>query len=313
MSESLPQLLLRLSEHGCPAFLSGTLAAAHAGAEFDRLLRKRVLIEREAITEWDACAGCECDRRARLIDHADAGPVARCALDPAFDIPLDDADLREYEIDVAALVREIAHLSGLKGGPELIASDLWLVGEGDRVIFLAQGSALSDALSISMLRTAARGRPIAVIGPTPSASLRRQFEDANIHLSCFAEVFQESLGIDLHAFRHGLVRLVIDRSKQAATLDGVEHVLSLQLFKLLVFLAEGALGRGGFISATEIEHHLWDEKLDQIVRPVRDVVSSLRAALRKGDSSSNPGRLIETRTGIGYRLRLAPNEIVIKG
>ena len=59
MTETLPRLLLRLSEAGDPAILWGRQAAPHAGRDFERLLDHGVLVEQSPTTEWDVCPTCE--------------------------------------------------------------------------------------------------------------------------------------------------------------------------------------------------------------------------------------------------------------
>ena len=60
MTETILQLLTRLSEAGDDAILSGELAAPFIGPGFDRLLAKRVLVEQAPLADWDVCDTCEC-------------------------------------------------------------------------------------------------------------------------------------------------------------------------------------------------------------------------------------------------------------
>ena len=57
MTETILQLLTRLSEAGDDAILSGELAAPFIGPGFDRLLAKRVLVEQAPLAvavQWVA-------------------------------------------------------------------------------------------------------------------------------------------------------------------------------------------------------------------------------------------------------------------
>lgn len=316
LSESLHQLLLRLSESGTPAILPGGLAGDHFGPAFDRLLAGRILIEREPITEWDACPGCECEQRARLIHRTNAGPVARCPLDASLDLPLDNADLREFEIDVDVLVTAIATQSGLSKSPEEVATDLWLLGSThDRALFLALGQSLSQPAATTLLRSVAPGKPIAVICPEPSSALRREFETALVGLASLTDVLREADSFALDLERIGPVRkprFVVRRSSRTAMVDGAERLIREYPFKVLVLLAERATGRGGFVPSEEIEICLWGNKVHQVTRPIRDVVKDLRRDLR-GRQGTPPdhGELVQTRRNGGYRLALAAAEIQI--
>ena len=82
MTESLHNLLLRLSEAGEPAILWGRLAKPFLGKEFDRLLHRGILIEELPADEWDVCSDCECGHDSRLIQKIEGRLISpkACAI-----------------------------------------------------------------------------------------------------------------------------------------------------------------------------------------------------------------------------------------
>ena len=86
MTETLPRLLLRLSEAGDPAILWGRQAAPHAGRDFERLLDHGVLVEQAPATEWDVCPACDCGLDARPVQQVNGQHIAVCPTDRRSDV-----------------------------------------------------------------------------------------------------------------------------------------------------------------------------------------------------------------------------------
>ncbi len=110
MTETLPRLLLRLSEAGEPAILWGRQAAPHAGRAFDRLLDRGVLVEQAPATEWDVCPACECGLGARPIQHINGRQIVVCPPDRRNDVVLGDDDLQSFRIHLPIFPRWSAKL-----------------------------------------------------------------------------------------------------------------------------------------------------------------------------------------------------------
>jgi DNA-binding response OmpR family regulator len=89
--------------------------------------------------------------------------------------------------------------------------------------------------------------------------------------------------------------LVIDTNTRTASRAQAAIALTPREYALLEFLA---LNRGRVISRSEIEKHIYDERVEPLSNVVDSAVCSLR---RKIDSPSAPS-LIQTRRGQGYIL-----------
>jgi hypothetical protein len=168
MTESLPRLLLRLSEAGEPAVLWGRQAKPHLGRAFDRLLVAGVLVEDPPATEWDVCSACECGHECRPIQQINGGLVATCPLDSGSDTVLDEVDVRAFRINLTALVRTIGADSGFAGHPSEVAAGVWHLGPNTtgRQIFIAfSPTALIQDGLFSIARVVARSSPVTFIGP----------------------------------------------------------------------------------------------------------------------------------------------------
>lgn len=90
-------------------------------------------------------------------------------------------------------------------------------------------------------------------------------------------------------------KLVVNTALRTAILGGKPVPLKPREYSLLEFLA---FRKGAVVSRAEIEHHIYDER----VEPSSNVVDSAICSLRK--KIDTPGRpsLIQTRRGMGYLL-----------
>lgn len=310
MTETLPRLLLRLSEAPGPAILWGRLAARHAGHDVERLLARGVLVEQAPATEWDVCPACDCGLEARPIQLINGQRMAICPTDRRRDLILDDDDLRSFRIDPARLIREISVASGLSDGPSLIAEGVWHLGEiaGQRELFLAlSGDALLQAGMIGLMREVARSLPVTVIAPAMPAADRMRFVEAGALVVPTEDCLggnATGLAIDpatLASVSASEPRLVIFRQSQRVTLGGEEVPIPLQPFHLLVKLAEAVGGRRGYLTPRQIE-------VDNRGRNPADLVRELRDHLQDPEKLLIRTRYSPTR----YFLALAPEEVDLR-
>lgn len=89
--------------------------------------------------------------------------------------------------------------------------------------------------------------------------------------------------------------LVIDMVSKTASRKGRGIDLTPREFRLLEYLA---MRRGEVVSRTEIEQHIYDERVD----PMSNVVDSTVCSLRKKIDGRSSHPLIHTRRGMGYVL-----------
>jgi len=314
MTETLPRLLLRLSEAGDPAILWGRQAAPHAGRDFERLLDHGVLVEQAPVTEWDVCPACDCGLDARPIHQANGRHIAVCPTDRRSDVILGDDDLRSFRIHPPALVREIAMASGLVGESAPVAAGVWHLGEtsNQRALFLAlsQDAVLRPGM-VGLMRSVARSSPITVIAPAMAAGELARFVDAGIFVVPIDGCLDGSaagFAIDLSKLESAATfepHLVIFRLSQRVILDGMEMHIPQQPFKLLVMLAEAVGGRSGYLTPHQIE-------AENSGRGAADLVRELRRFLSEGRRGRGAGLIKTRRSPTGYLLALAPDEFDLR-
>lgn len=93
-----------------------------------------------------------------------------------------------------------------------------------------------------------------------------------------------------------LGRLLIDTSSRTVTREGAPIILTARDYALLEFMA---LHRGQVVTRTEIEQHIYDER----VEPASNVVDAAIYALRRKLDQPGEPSLIQTRRGHGYILQ----------
>jgi DNA-binding response OmpR family regulator len=96
--------------------------------------------------------------------------------------------------------------------------------------------------------------------------------------------------------RINLADLIIDTALRTVTRHGDPISLTARDYALLEFLA---LHHGQVVSRTEIEHHIYDER----VEPSSNVVDAAIYALRRKIDQPGAPSLIQTRRGQGYVLQ----------
>jgi hypothetical protein len=187
----LTALLLRLSEVGPGATLSGRAARAYSGAMLDRLLAAGVLEETAEATEWSPCADCDCAFGFRPIRALAGRIVAACPLDPGSDLDLEPEDLREFRIDAGRLLSLIGAASGLSGPVEAIAPGLWhlgRLGSGRWIVAALPARARCSAGSVLLLKSG--GGPVTVLASNPDQRTRLRLLEARDRprrTECFAQ------------------------------------------------------------------------------------------------------------------------------
>lgn len=314
MTETLPRLLLRLSEAGDPAILWCRQAAPHAGREFERLLDRGVLVEQAPAREWDVCAACDCGLDARPIQQVNGRHIAVCPTDRRSDLVLGDDDLRSFRIHAPAMVREIAMASGFGGEPAPVTTGVWHLGEtsNQRALFLALSrDVVLQPGMIGLFRSVARSLPITVIAPAMAADDLVRLVDAGISVvsmeGCLAGN-AAGFAIDLSTLEAALAfepRLVIFRQGQRVILDGIEMHIPQQPFNLLVRLAEAAGDRVGYLTPHRIE-------AENSGRGAADLVRELRGFLSENQKGRGAELIKTRRSPTGYFLSLLPEEFELR-
>jgi hypothetical protein len=183
VTASLTTLLLRLSEAGPGAKLSGQAARRYPDGALDRLLTTGVLEELAPATEWSPCTDCECALGFRPVRTLAGRIVAACPLDPRSDLQLDPEDLREFRIDTRQLLSLLCAASWLSGPIEIIATGLWhlgRLGSGRSIVAALPARALRSAGSVMLLKNG--GGSVTVLASNPDQTTRLRLFEAGIEL-----------------------------------------------------------------------------------------------------------------------------------
>lgn len=317
MTDTLPKLLLRLSEAGAPATLSGREARRFYGPAFDRLLARRVLVEQEPLRMWSPCSTCECDIGGRPIQTVFGRLVAACPLDAAKDVVLNGEDVRAFETGRASIVQEIARASGLAEPPMQLLPDVCQVTtlpSGEAVIMIQNETVACDPLLVAALRARVRGSRGVILLPSGiSSELALQLSDAGFRVIATSNLLKPDWSIDFSSINDDAAsdtRLVISCSTKSVEMDGTAISLPDQPFRTLVLLAEAARAGGGSVDKLQIEKRLWRGLRMPDSREVRDIVRDLREALRVADRKVDLSKLVDTkRNPTRYRLLLEAKDV----
>ena len=314
MTETILQLLTRLSEAGDDAILSGELAAPFIGPGFDRLLAKRVLVEQAPLADWEVCGTCECGLPCRPIRKMGDGFRAECPLDRRQDVDLTKDDLRVFRIGADALASLIGAAAGFGVASKLAAEKIWRLGDtpSGRAVFLAlEPAALTVNGIVASLRQAAQGSHITILAPNLPAEAARRHYDAGVHLIKTLEVMKpasNALGaaIDDATLMPVPLAPVLRVRKATAEVqwDGRSVILSRQIFPVFERLLEKAMSRDQVASQFHIE--------GTTAREAKDLIRELRDAFKAvGFTDAESKALIVTVRGRGYRLGVVAADIVV--
>jgi len=314
MTETLASLLTRLSEGDGPAILWGRQAVPFFGLLFDRLVSRGVLVENAPDSTWHLCADCECGLDARPIEVISGRNVAVCPLDRGADRVLEPEDIRSFTIVREGLIREIASAGSFDRDPPMVADGVWALGHlpTGSVVFIALSRSvlLRDELP-ARLSEVARGARCLVMGPQLSADAVMRFVDRGmdfipIETALLAGDSRLCLNRSVLEPRAHVPRLQIERAARRVTVDGQVVRTSEQQFSLLSLLVESAVTGAAPVATRTIEDHLWGSAVSQLAIQAKEPIRSLRKALGETvviESTRNPN---------GYRLLLAPSEIMIR-
>ena len=305
----------RLNKTGARPEVSGRLLRRFPEAEINKLLRARILIEDRKIDSWGTCAHCDCGYDARMIQEIDGNLVACCPLDPGQDVILEPNDLMRYLIDGERLVASIAAAGNLTGVPAAISTGLWSMGKSTtgRSIFLCRSprDVFVPGISILLKSLAGGTPPIVVFDDIDQASGIR-LRDMEIDVHEVAEILRaDGNGVEMISFEAlqpagHRVRLIVNRSSQAVTLDGRVLDLPSQMLALVRLFAEQAVGPDPRLKKQEIEINTGREP-KEIFRDLRNALIGCGLARAEVDE------LFVLVRGIGYRLALNREEIEIVG
>lgn len=324
VSESLAKLLLRRSEGGHGAVLWGREAQPHFGRAFDRLLADGLLKERAPATTWPPCPTCEGECGERDIVLIGDRLVAECPEDHRRNSVLSADLIRSFEIDAAALCRQLASASGLAGEPTLLADGLWALGRlpSGRAVLLAFDPKMARDLRLMTL-IRARSDPSETTLLLPCAfpdELCQHLVAAGLRVLAATDALTGSgFALDpavLAPGRPGQVRLIIGRAGRTAALDRRAIRLGDQPYRLLLKLVGSAQRHGGFVEAHEIDRAVYGDQIRPAARETRDIIRLLKdglAAGLDGVEAQAARDLIEgKRQPSRYRLALAAEEIDLR-
>lgn len=311
----LTWLWKRLSNGGAEAMVSGRGLRRFPEREIERLLRAGALIEQRRADSWSVCAHCDCGLDARPIRAVGEQLLACCPRDVAADEVLEPDDLRRFGIDADKLIPAIAASGGLPAAATVVADGLWLLGRlptGNCLFLCLDTQVLMAPATILATRMAAASAPITVISIDVDPATELHLRAAGIEARSFAECVlvddrgTEHLALDrLSPIAVTAPRLVLSRSRQSAAFDGRRLDLTPQMFALIRLFAEQAGQRDPVLRKETIDA--------QTGRPANEIVRDLRKALVGcGLSRAAADALIVTVRGYGYRLGIAPAEVVVE-
>jgi len=301
--------------------LPGAMAKPFFGPALDPLLSSKILVELPPAVEWPVCDDCECACATRPILFVDGKPIAACGLDRASDTPLEDHDLRTFEIDIEALIRAIGVSSGFPQQQHReIRQGVWFLGtvaEQHAVFITPMRSVVDDPTLHRALHAAAPQGTATLLGPSVNGASWTRFADAKISYVVAEEAFTDD-GFKLDLGRLLPVstkpRLILERGSRRATFDGRGTVLSQRAFELAVLLCKAVLEGRVVVTHDEIEKIIFSgQSADRL--PSSDAIRDLRkqlGPLLKGNRTTNSIKnLIQNKPSVGYVLNLAASEILI--
>ena len=307
----LAWLWTRLSEGGARVSISGRALGRFPASEVERLLRAQVLIEERKADTWSVCAECDCGLDARPVEQLGDAFRACCPHDQSEDVILLKDDLSRFSVDTDRLVARIAASGDLGGAVTRIADGVWLLGEtpsGHAVVLSIDADNLVAPGAVMAIRAAVGPKPIMAIVHDLSAAIAVRLREVGVEPHEIAAVFKAgSDGMDRLVLDppSSVPRLVMNLSAQSVTLDGRRLDLPTQMFALFRLLIEQSVKRDPVLKKQDIER--------QTGRPANEIARDLRNALiSSGMPEAQAKSLVATVRARGYRLGLAPVEVVIE-
>lgn len=319
MTENLAHLLLRRSEAGEPALLWGREAKPFYGPAFDRLIARGVLVACAPAREWRVCDDCRCGQDWRPIEQINGQLLAICPLDRRSDLALEPEDLESYEIDAAALVREMTSNSGLMDEPACLMPGLWMLAalSGGPVLCIALSRMATEQPGlIHSLKAVTRSGAISLLTPAMTKVRAADFQNAGIDVLATIDALADSNGETSLALNLAKVvpattvasALILVRPRLTATLRGFEIQLPPRAFELFWLLAETVAHGGGIVTRRQIEQRLWGSQ-NVAKTAAADAIRDLREQLAALPKDTTSAELIETRHGKGYLLVLTADAV----
>lgn len=320
---SLSRLLLQRSDQHPIRIIDGADLRDQPQEIVRRFLTLGLLVEREAPSDVDGFA----------IQHSGGRAIAVNLDGDGITTEVDPASIRQFDIDMMALCRQLRRASGVMEGRPVEpvgASAFWLgaIGTGSRRVeyFLARHLRAKTALDVAFaLKAHAGSLPIVVLTPTERdlpGAFRRQLDGADITLAAVDGLLDASASEPLtikiptpvgKAPRSVPARLTVDVEGGSARYDGTRLSLQRREFQVLVRLVNERTNEDGWVSRDVMADALRaatasddrnDEQIDKVVSNLRKVLRA--AGMTDGTKGTYP---IQSGRGQGYRLLIPANEI----
>ncbi len=311
MSGKISPLLKRLSEIAGAAPVSWPAISEYAGAEVDRLLRQRILIENAPAIQWDVCSDCSCGLAARPIEVVNGAPRASCPLDPASDAVLDEDDLRSFTVDFDRLVAVLADLAPVSGANRLITEGLWYLGRTDAQAHASitfKSGILRQNGIVPLMRQSAQGQPIILISPEfpeEAASLLLAADIRMVLLSDLLDDLETDEPCILAGHRRDGPELVIYHDSGKVEWRGRSIVFTHQTFPAFLRMVERLKTNDPIAPGPVVE--------DTTGRAASDLVREMRAKVTSAGFSDNEAKsFIKTHHARGYSVTVPVDKITFE-
>ncbi len=321
---SSSSLILRQVDRHPIGCLDGRDLAGFERGMVQELLRRGILRQRADLIEADGMV-FQAIGDARTAFSIDGGETSRT---------VDSDALEVFEIEFLGLCRHLRATTALEGPPvELYDHRVaWLgaVGRGSRRrgFYMARAVTVRNAVQIGLAVKGRAAEPqVTLLTPTERslpADVVRLLASSNVAILALDGILDLDAPVPLsvrlpttsssNRSKAKAARLVIDTEGFRATLDGIEVGLRRREFAVLQLLAVEAADEAGFVSRHRILDTIKDATgQDANDEQVNSSVSLLRKALTEAQHAAGTSRhqLIETKKGVGYRLRLRPEDMSV--
>jgi hypothetical protein len=321
---SLSRLLLQRSDQHPVRIVDGRDLGDQRPETVRHFVRLGILVEREGPTDLDGVIIQRSGQRVIAVNLDGDGITTE----------IDPECVRQYDIDLMALCRQLRQASGLEGRPveKINAAAFWLgaTGTGSRRIeyYFARRLRAANALDVAFaLKGHANGLTIVVLTPTERdlpGTVRRQLDAAGVTVAAIDGMLDVGSAEPLKVTIPTLIvrgppsasaRLTVDVQGASARFDGTLLSLRRREFQVLVRLANERVNEDGWVNRDAISDALRaatasDDRNDE---QIDKVVSNLRRALRAAGVTEGTKRTypIESSRGQGYRLLVPQNDIHI--
>jgi len=336
--EALQHLLEQLDAGPRPMLSGADLTSCPPGI-LDSWLAERLLTELAPLDELPSC-DCAIDDCRRIIQREGAKAWAFCANGSAAPLEMDPEHLRQFRVQVPTFQRMLRTANKLDDGeiteytPVLCFLGRMQIAEQKLPVVLACRLRSQSAGSLIFeVRKRLAKKPVLVLTPTPRPLALSSLQDCQkegLVVTAISELLirPNQLTLDrrklealVYPTRSGFAATAILRLEVGGALcwfKGAEVTLSKMPFDVLVLLAREAQAGPGWVSRDRIFERCWREDWgrgvppndEQITKMVSEVRNTLRAA--GGLSLTEARRLVQTKSKVGYRLNLRPDEIEVR-